>query len=186
MRHLTATRRQAVKNTRIGAFRHADAAAHHAQNAGLLQRRQSRRPPNQVRSLHPLRRHLQGLPIYFLGSGLALALDTAVLMLALQQGLALPWAATVGFMSGMGVSYAISVRYAFKVRSLRSSVEFASFVMIGLVGLALTQALLWTIVGRLGWPVLAAKALTACIVFSFNYSLRKWLLFTRARDAQTS
>lgn len=137
--------------------------------------------------MHPLRRHLQGLPVYFLGSGLALALDTAVLMLALRQGLSLPWATTIGFLSGMGVSYAISVRYAFNVRTLRNpGMEFASFVLIGLVGLVLTQALLWGFVGQLGWPVLAAKAVTACLVFSFNYSLRKWLLFTRGREAQPS
>jgi putative flippase GtrA len=145
------------------------------------------RSPNSIRLVHPIRRHLQGLPIYFLGSGLALALDTAVLMLALRQGLSLPWATTVGFLSGMGVSYAISVRYAFHVRTVRNSgVEFASFVLIGLIGLALTQALLWAFVGRLGLPVLAAKAMTACFVFSFNYSLRKWLLFTRASEARAS
>jgi putative flippase GtrA len=130
---------------------------------------------------------LQGLPIYFLGSGLALALDMAVLMLALRQGLLLQWATTIGFLSGMGVSYAISVRYAFKVRTLRSGrLEFASFVLIGLAGLALTQLLLWALAARLGWPVLAAKAVAACIAFNFNYSLRKWLLFTRASEARAS
>lgn len=108
-------------------------------------------------------------------------------MLALRQGFSLPWATTTGFLSGMGVSYAISVRYAFNVRTLRNpGMEFASFVFIGLVGLGLTHLLLWAFVVRLGWPVLAAKAVTACLVFSFNYSLRKWLLFTRAGATQSS
>jgi putative flippase GtrA len=137
--------------------------------------------------LHPIRRHFQGLPVYFLGSGLALALDTAVLVLGLRQGLSLSWATTAGFLAGMGVSYAVSVRYAFTVRTLRSGgLEFASFVLIGLLGLGLTQLLLWTFVGRVGWQVLPAKAVTASLVFSFNYSLRKWLLFTRTSQAQPS
>jgi putative flippase GtrA len=144
-------------------------------------------PFDRVRPVHPIRRHLQGLPVYFLGSSLALALDAAVLMLSLRQGLSLPWATTVGFLSGMGVSYAVSVRYAFNIRTLRNpGAEFASFVLIGLVGLVLTQVLLWAFVGHIGLPVLAAKALTACLVFSFNYSLRKWLLFTRAREVHPS
>ncbi len=129
--------------------------------------------------MHSLRRHLQGLPVYFFGSALALALDTTVLMLALRQGLPLSWATSAGFLSGMGISYAISVRFAFDVRTLRNpGLEFASFVLIGLAGLLLTQVLLWTFVGRIGLPVLPAKAITACLVFSFNYSLRKRLLFT--------
>ncbi|WP_327574390.1 MULTISPECIES: GtrA family protein [Roseateles] len=180
----TQPRSAIVKNTRIAGFRHDEGRPRPAHNAPQVPRRIC---TLRIRPVHPLRRHLQGLPVYFLGSGLALALDTAVLMLALRQGLALPWATSVGFLSGMGVSYAISVRYAFNVRTLRNpGVEFASFVLIGLAGLLLTQLLLWTFVGQLGWPVLAAKALTACFVFSFNYSLRKWLLFTRVRPVRPS
>lgn len=128
-----------------------------------------------------LQRHLEGLPIYFLGSCLALALDTSLLLLSLRAGLSLSVAAGIGFASGMAVSYLVSVRYAFARRSVADRrLEFASFVGIGLLGLALTQGLLELMATRLLLPVLAAKGLTACFVFAFGYSLRKALLFTRA------
>lgn len=131
-----------------------------------------------------LRRHFEGLPVYFVGSCLALALDTTVLLLSLRAGVSLPLAAGLGFLSGMAISYWVSVRYAFARRSLADRrVEFASFVAIGLLGLVLTQlllALLALLATRLQLPVLAAKAVTACVVFAFGYSLRKALLFTRA------
>lgn len=137
--------------------------------------------------LSGLRRHAEGLPVYFLGSCLALALDTAVLLLSLRAGLSLTAAASVGFVSGMSISYFISVRYAFAQRSMVDRrVEFASFVGIGLLGLGLTQLLLALFTTQLQLPILAAKALTACLVFGFNYSLRKFLLFTRAATVTRS
>lgn len=134
-----------------------------------------------------LRRHAEGLPIYFLGSCLALMLDTAVLLLSVRLGVSLPAAASLGFVSGMSISYFVSVRYAFAQRSLADRrIEFASFVAIGLLGLALTQLLLALFTQQLHLPVLAAKAATACLVFGFNYSLRKLLLFTRAATIKHS
>jgi len=134
-----------------------------------------------------LRRHLEGLPVYFMGSCLALALDTAVLLLGLRAGLPLSSAAALGFLSGMGVSYVVSVRYAFSDRTLRDGrLEFGSFMLIGLVGLGLTQLLLTLLATRLQLPVLAAKAVTAVLVFCFNYALRKHLLFTRVAGATGS
>jgi len=122
--------------------------------------------------------------VYFLGSCMALALDTAALLLCLRCGLSLMAAATMGFMSGMSISYFVSVRYAFDRRSLSDRrIEFVSFVLIGLCGLGLTQLLLALLATRLHLPVLAAKAMTAALVFFFNYSLRKHLLFTRAARA---
>ncbi|MBY0366714.1 MAG: GtrA family protein [Roseateles sp.] len=135
-----------------------------------------------MRFLPPaLRRHVEGLPVYFIGSCLALALDTAVLLLALRCGMSLVAAASTGFLSGMSISYFVSVRYAFARRSLRDRrIEFLSFVLIGLLGLGLTQLLLALLTSQLHLPVLAAKAVTAALVFFFNYSLRKHLLFTRS------
>lgn len=134
-----------------------------------------------------LRRHLEGLPVYFVGSCMALALDTSVLLLALRAGLTLSSAAALGFLSGMGVSYGVSVRYAFGERKLRDRrLEFGSFTLIGLLGLGLTQLLLALLATRLQLPVLIAKAATAVLVFCFTYSLRKHLLFTRLVGATRS
>lgn len=137
-----------------------------------------------ARLLTAFRRHIQGLPVYFIGSCLALALDTAVLLLSLSFGLSLAASATTGFLSGMSISYFVSVRYAFARRSVNDRrLEFISFVLIGLLGLGVTQLLLAFLTMQVHLPVLAAKAVTAGLVFFFNYSLRKHLLFTHAAPA---
>jgi putative flippase GtrA len=139
---------------------------------------------NHVPSLH---RFFAGFPIYFAGCAAALGVDTVVLMLCLQLGSSLGWAAAVGFLSGMGVSYAVSVRYAFRERRLSDARwEFVSFAGIGLCGLVLTQGMLRVMVVDLGLSVLLAKALTAGCVFWFSYALRKLLLFTRHELAVTN
>ncbi|MGM9481937.1 GtrA family protein [Roseateles sp. NT4] len=130
--------------------------------------------------------HLQGLPIYAAGSALALALDTGSLMLALRAGLPLALAASIGFLAGMALIYLISIRFAFHTRRLESTKqELLLFVLIGLAGLVLTTVLLSLFV-RLGMPVLLAKGGTACVVFCFNFTLRKQLLFTPATAASRS
>lgn len=126
-----------------------------------------------------LRRHAEGLPVYFVGSCLALAIDTLILMASHRQGMPLAWSATLGFLCGMSVNYAISVRYAFRHRCVRDRrLEFATFGLIGVGGLGVTQLLLWAQVTKAGWPVLPAKGMTAVLVFGLNFSMRKQLLFT--------
>ena len=128
--------------------------------------------------MRALAKHLQGLPVYAAGSALALALDTSLLMLALRAGLPLTVAAAIGFLAGMVVVYGVSIRFAFRARRLSNArQELLVFALIGLAGLLLTVALLRLMVA-LGLPVLLAKGVTAGVVFCFNFSLRKWLLFT--------
>jgi putative flippase GtrA len=60
---------------------------------------------------------------------------------------------------------------------VRPSLELASFVAIGVAGLALNQLLIWTLVSRFGLDVALAKAPTAGAVFMFNFLARRALLF---------
>lgn len=130
-----------------------------------------------------LPRWLQGFPTYFLGSGLALAVDFAVLRLCVHLGWPLNLSATLGFLSGMVIAYTISVRFAFTERRLdNAKAEFVSFTLIGVLGLGLTVTLMSAFVG-LGLTLVAAKFATSGIVFSFNYLTRKFFLFTRTQAA---
>lgn len=143
--------------------------------------------PHKLHHVPTLHRFFSGFPTYFAGSAVALGIDTAVLMLCLWLGSSLGWAAALGFLSGMAVSYVVSVRYAFRERRLTDARwEFVSFAGIGLCGLVLTQGMLRLLVGEFGLSVLLAKGLTAGSVFWFNYALRKLLLFTRHEFAATN
>ncbi len=120
---------------------------------------------------------------YLLCSALALGLDTAIYAGALASGLPLSLAAALGFLAGVSCAYLCSVRFVFRARRLNDrSSEFALFVSIGLVGLLLTEVLLWLLVSRLGMHPLSAKLATAGLVFIFNFGVRKAVLFSPAKS----
>lgn len=117
---------------------------------------------------------------YFGCSLAALCTDFTVFSSGLRFGLGYGLAAGIGFIGGLWVAYALSIRFVFATRTLDDErVEFLVFAGIGLLGLLMTEALLWMLVSGAGWSPLWAKLPTAGLVFLFNFGARKALLFTR-------
>ncbi|WIV97795.1 GtrA family protein [Kinneretia aquatilis] len=115
---------------------------------------------------------------YALCSALALAIDFALYLLALRMGQAVPVAAALGFSVGLMTSYVLSVRWVFlQRRILDRRQELLVFCTVGVAGLLLTQLLLWLLVQRAAMRPEWAKLPTAVLVFMFNFSVRKALLF---------
>jgi putative flippase GtrA len=115
---------------------------------------------------------------YFVASAVALGVDTGLYAVGLRLGLGYPLAAIAGFLAGLTVAYLISVRWAFRARRLRNArVEFAVFAAIGVLGLLLTESLLWLQIDVLAFGAMPAKLLTSCGVFVFNFGARKLVLF---------
>jgi len=76
------------------------------------------------------------------------------------------------------VSYALSVVWVFDARRVASkTAEYALFVLVGVVGLALNEGLLWLFTETLGLHYLLAKLIAATIIFGWNFGARKLLLF---------
>lgn len=118
---------------------------------------------------------------YLAASALALAVDfgaySGLIHLAGVNYLA---AAPVGFALGLATIYALSVRWVFRQRRLKSShVEFMLFAALGLTGMAINQGIVYAGVGLLGMSYEFAKLASAGVVFCFNFISRKLLLFTR-------
>lgn len=115
---------------------------------------------------------------YLAASGVALAVDTAGLLLAANFVHYL-WAATLGFVLGAVTSYLLSVRWAFRHRRLAAfpKTEFAAFAAVGVAGLGLNNLAIYVAVEHAGLGLLTAKAVAAMLTFSFNFGLRKWGLF---------
>jgi len=125
-------------------------------------------------------RVLRDLIAYGLASGAALALDYGLLLLC-QKTLGLPYlvAAAIGFCGGLALVYGLSVTLVFRDRrSVRPASEFSVFCAIGLAGLLLTEALMLFFVGHLGFDPAFAKIPTAGVVFLFNFTARRALLFS--------
>lgn len=117
---------------------------------------------------------------YFLVSAMAFGIDIGV-MLLMKEGFGLHYlsSAALGFICGIVVAYVLSIRWAFRVRC-RSDwrQEFFLFAVIGLGGLCLNEAIMWTATEGLSLPYQLSKLIAAGHVFLFNFMIRKRLLFS--------
>lgn len=116
---------------------------------------------------------------YGLSSGLALAVDAGLLFLLVEYtGLHYLTAAAIGFSCGCLVIWLLSVAVVFDNHSDRmASGNLALFLLIGVLGLALNHLVLYVGVDLLGFALMLAKAMSAIIVFWFNFFLRGVLVF---------
>ena len=115
---------------------------------------------------------------YGLVSVVALACDWGLLVGLAAAGLPYLAASTISFAVGMAVAYALSIRFVFPTRrALTREAEAGGFFAVGMLGLVLTQVLLFLLVSKLGMPVALAKAPTAIVVFLFNFVCRRRLVF---------
>jgi putative flippase GtrA len=128
-------------------------------------------------SRKPLARIFVDLFRYGAASVAALAVDAGMLLLlASCFGVNYPAAAAVGFLSGLVVVYALSVRYVYSGnRGPAPCCGALGFLATGLIGLLLTQALMAFFVGIFGFPLGVAKAATIVVVFLFNFLSRRML-----------
>lgn len=115
---------------------------------------------------------------YFGASLVALLVDVGLLWL-LVQTIHYLWAASVGFIAGALVSYWLATRWAFCRRRLhgKASMELAAYVLIGVLGLAVNNLMIFLAIEAFLLPVLLAKMLAAVGTFTFNFVARKLILF---------
>jgi|SRR3954447_18290575 putative flippase GtrA len=114
-------------------------------------------------------------------SVLALGLDTGLLLLLtyrLHQHYL--FAASVAFIAGLLLNYVLSTCWVFRSRrGFSLHIEFVLFAVVGLLGLALTELLLYIFTDVFAVMLPVSKLLTAGVVFFWNFGVRKALLFTR-------
>ena len=117
---------------------------------------------------------------YFAASAVGLALDVSLLWLQVSV-IGVPYlaAAAISFLTGTVLVYWASIRHIFGFRRLPSARnEFAVFLAVGLVGLAINLGVIYIGVSRLGLHYLLAKVGAAGCTFLANFAMRRWLLFT--------
>jgi len=115
-----------------------------------------------------------------LASAVALVADTSVLyaLVNLAGWHYLP-ASLLAFTAGAAVAYLLSVRFVFRFRQLRNpSLEFVSFVTLGLVGLLVNAAALFVAISAVGLGLITAKLFATGCTFAANFTLRRQLLFS--------
>ena len=119
---------------------------------------------------------------YFLASLLALLVDLGVFSLSLRLT-GVPWAiaAGLGFCAGALTAWWLSIRFVFRNRTLQKkpSAEFTGFLVIGILGLGVTEAVIWSSIHILNVMPEFGKLMAAGATFVFNFLLRKLFLFRR-------
>jgi putative flippase GtrA len=118
---------------------------------------------------------------YGAASVCALAVDMAILWTLVHF---FSWdylaAATASFLAGAVVAYLLSVKIAFKEHRLRDRrTEFASFVGIGTIGIAVNVGIMSIAVRYFGLHYIIAKCVAAGFTFTCNFVARRQMLFVR-------
>jgi putative flippase GtrA len=86
--------------------------------------------------------------------------------------------AAIGFCAGVIVNYILCTHWVFRRRALQNkTMEFIIFLLIGVIGLAINQAMMWYLTDKTHMYYLISKAYSIAIVFSWNFIARKIALF---------
>jgi putative flippase GtrA len=122
---------------------------------------------------------------YAAASACALIVDITILFVLVHY---FSWwylgAATISFLAGLTVAYALSVTLVFKYRRLKNQrLEFATFAVIGAGGIAINAAAMFLGVKYLGLNYLIAKCGAAAFTFVWNFLARRQFLFVQRRPA---
>jgi len=120
---------------------------------------------------------------YTIVGAVAFLFDFGILF-ALTHFFAVPYliSATISFIVGVIVNYILSLKYVFRERTYSNKIfEFSVFAVIGVVGLGLNDLFLWLITEKLSLYYLLSKIITTAIVFFWNFSARKFILFYKKK-----
>jgi putative flippase GtrA len=111
-------------------------------------------------------------------STVALAVDFGGLVALKQYGhMNYLVAASISFLAGLAVNYFLSVVWVFHGSRLKKSHEIVLFAAIGLVGLGLTDLILWILTSGLGLFYVLSKAIATILVYFWNFGARKKYIF---------
>ena len=116
---------------------------------------------------------------YFIASSIALLVDLGTLYLLTQfAGVHYLISAASGFILGLATIYIISIRWVFSKRRVKKTHhEVLIFTMIGIGGLGINELGIYLLTEKLLFHFMVSKILVTALVFSWNFGIRKLLLF---------
>ncbi len=121
---------------------------------------------------------------YVVVGGVAFVVDWGLLALLTEcAGLYYLVSATISFIAGLAMNYALSTTWVFGCGTMQNKwAEFAVFALIGIVGLVLNNVFLWLFTDVVGVHYLISKVVVAAVVMLWNFFARKFILFNRKNN----
>jgi putative flippase GtrA len=120
--------------------------------------------------------------IKYVVAGLAaFAVDYSVLLAATElAGIHYLVSNVMGYCCGLLIAYTLNVRWVFKYRKFghKRSLEFSIFVVIVIIGLVISESVIFLLVERAGLAYHLAKIVSVAAVFMFNFLAKKRFLFS--------
>lgn len=126
---------------------------------------------------------------YLFVGGLAFVVDYGLLFVLTEYaGLHYLASATIAFIAGLTVNYFLSTSWIFRSGAvIKNKVgEFVVFALIGVMGLVLTNVLLFLFTDVCGIHYMVSKLITTALVMLWNFFGRKLILFNeKTTEAKT-
>ena len=121
---------------------------------------------------------------YLVAGFTAFLVDYSVLLIATEWfGVHYLVSNICGYMSGLLISYVLNIRWVFRYRKYGHTTkkEFSIFVLIVLIGLVISEGVIFLLVDQVAVPYQYAKIVSVGAIFVFNFIAKKHFLFTRTQ-----
>lgn len=125
---------------------------------------------------------IQFLRYVFVG-GISFLVDAGVLWLFARAGMHYLLAACFGFIAGLCCNFLLSRALVFRAQTPRvgRALEFFGYALIGLIGLGLTEALLYFFTEIVHFHYMLSKVVASAVVLFWNFLARKLLLYRNSK-----
>lgn len=121
--------------------------------------------------------HFRNLILYGIIGGFCAALDFGVYTLLCQfEIMPYLWANVISSHVGIFTSFILNRQINFKVKN-KTALRFLSFYTVGLVGLGISESMLYLMITVAGWDELICKLISIVVVALVQFILNKYITF---------
>jgi putative flippase GtrA len=120
---------------------------------------------------------------YLFVGGCSFLVDAGVLWLLARAGMHYLLAACFGFVAGLCCNFLLSRALVFRAQTPKVGrmLEFLGYALIGLIGLGLTEALLYFFTEIVHFHYMLSKVVASAVVLFWNFLARKVFLYRREK-----
>lgn len=127
--------------------------------------------------VYKLYKNYRNLILYGVIGGFCAALDLGVYsLLCLWDVMPYLWANVISIHIGIFMSFTLNRSLNFKVKD-KAAIRFLSFYTVGLIGLGISELMLYVLVTMCGWNEVVCKSVSIVVVALVQFCLNKYVTF---------